>query len=139
MMRIAATMLSLALSLGSGAARAESTLYAEIGGRDVLVRTVDEFVGIMQADDRINFAFAEADLTKFKGLLVEQLCSLTGGPCRYTGRSMRAAHAKLDIDNAMFNALAEDLYKAFDRVGVPYRLQNRVVALLAPMQREIVK
>jgi hemoglobin len=52
---------------------------------------------------------------------------------------MRTSHAKLNINNAQFNALAEDLYQAFDRVHVPYRLQNKVVALLAPMERDIVK
>ena len=52
---------------------------------------------------------------------------------------MYTSHAKLNITNAEFNALAEDLYEAFDRVHVPYRLQNKVVALLAPMQRDVVK
>ena len=64
---------------------------------------------------------------------------MTGGPCEYTGRSMRESHEKLAINNAMFNALAEDVYLAFDRVGVPYRLQNKVMAIFAPMQRDMVK
>ena len=61
------------------------------------------------------------------------------GPCIYDGRDMHAAHAKLPINNAHFNALTEDLYIAFDRVGVSYALQNQMVAPLAPMQRDIVK
>jgi hemoglobin len=101
--------------------------------------TVDEFANIILADERINFTFAEANLDKFKQLLFEQLCELTDGPCRYTGRDMRTAHAKLNLTNAQFNALAEDLYQAFDREQVPYRLQNEVIALLAPMQHDIVK
>ena len=52
---------------------------------------------------------------------------------------MRTAHAKLNLNTAEFNALAEDLYIALGKAGVPYRLQNRLVALLAPMQRQIVK
>ena len=52
---------------------------------------------------------------------------------------MRTAHAKLNLTNAQFNALAEDLYLALDRVRVPYRLQNKLIAMLAPMQRDIVK
>ena len=51
---------------------------------------------------------------------------------------MRTAHAKLSINNAEFNALAEDLYLALDQAGVPYRLQNKLMALLAPMQHQIV-
>jgi hemoglobin len=93
----------------------------------------------MESDDRINFTFANTDLKKFEQLLFEQICNLTDGGCKYTGRDMYTSHAKLNITNAQFNALAEDLYAAFDRVHVPYRLQNRVVALLAPMQKDVVK
>jgi hemoglobin len=52
---------------------------------------------------------------------------------------MRTAHVKLNINNAEFNALAEDLYISLGQAGVPYRLQNKLMALLAPMQHEIVK
>jgi hemoglobin len=78
-------------------------------------------------------------MSKFKKLIFEQLCNLSGGPCQYTGRDMRTSHAKLNINNAEFNALAEDLYTALDRAGIPYRLQNKLMALLAPMQHDIVR
>jgi hypothetical protein len=52
---------------------------------------------------------------------------------------MKTAHAKLNINNAQFNALAEDLYFALGKAGVAYRQQNRLMALLAPMQHDIVK
>ena len=134
------TIVALGLSLTFAAgARAEETLFAQIGGEAKLTATVDSFVEVMLADDRINFAFAEADLSKFKKLLYDQLCEITDGPCVYRGRNMFEAHKKLETTNAQFNALAEDLYKAFEKQGVPYRLQNRVMALLAPMQTEIVK
>lgn len=120
-------------------ANAGPSLYERIGGEAKLRGAVDEFMNIVLADERINFTFANADLDKFKKLLFEQLCEITQGPCKYTGRDMHEAHAKLNINNAQFNALAEDLYLAFDRVHVPYRLQNKVVALLAPMQRDVVK
>jgi hemoglobin len=133
------TLLAAVLLTLAGAAQAEPTLYEQIGGEPVLRKTVEEFVVIMEKDDRINFAFGNTDITKFKQLLFEQLCNITGGPCQYTGRTMKESHEKLEIDNAMFNALAEDVYIAFDRAGVPYRLQNKVMAIFAPMQRDIVK
>ena len=115
------------------------TLFERIGGEAKLRAAAHEFVLVILADDRINFTFAETDLKKFEQLIYEQLCNLTNGGCKYTGRDMYKAHEKLNINNAEFNALAEDLYEAFDRVHVPYRLQNKVVALLAPMQRDVVK
>jgi hemoglobin len=120
-------------------ARAEETLFAQIGGEATLKATVDTMTDIMLDDERINFTFANTDLAKFKKLLYEQLCELAGGPCKYTGRTMFEAHKKLNTNNAQFNALAEDLYKAFEKHGVPYRVQNKMMALLAPMQPDVVK
>jgi hemoglobin len=128
-----------ALVLMSAGARADKTLYESMGGEPALRSAVEHFADLVQTDDRINFTFAEADMSKFKKLIFEQLCNLSGGPCQYTGRDMRTSHAKLNINNAEFNALAEDLYIALDRAGIPYRLQNKLMALLAPMQHDIVK
>ncbi len=134
----AIAVLGASLTFAAGA-RAEETLFAQIGGEAKLTATVDTLVDVMLADDRINFAFANTDLSKFKKLLYDQLCEITDGPCVYRGRSMFEAHKKLDTTNAQFNALAEDLYIAFEKQGIPYRLQNRVMALLAPMQTDVVK
>jgi hemoglobin len=120
-------------------AHAGPTLYERIGGEAKFKAIAEEFTNLLLADDRTNFTFANADVAKFKKLIFEQLCELTQGPCKYTGRDMREAHAKLNINNAQFNALAEDLYIAFDRVHVPYRLQNKVMVMLAPMQKDVVK
>jgi hemoglobin len=128
-----------ALVLMSAGARADKTLYESMGGEPALRSAVEHFADLVQTDDRINFTFAEADMSKFKKLIFEQLCNLSGGPCQYTGRDMRTSHTKLNINNAEFNALAEDLYMALDRAGIPYRLQNKLMALLAPMQHDIVK
>jgi hemoglobin len=116
-----------------------ATLFDQLGGEAKLRPAVDELVNIMLDDDRINFTFAETDLQKFKGLLYDQLCQLSDGPCVYQGRDMFTAHQKLKVKNAQFNALTEDLYRAMSRVHIPYRVQNKLVAKLAPMQRDIVK
>ena len=138
-MRSGKLPLLLAALLFAGGAHAGETLFEQIGGQPKLTATVDTLVEVMLADERINFAFAQTDLAKFKKLLYDQLCELTGGPCTYRGRNMFEAHKKLNTTNAQFNALAEDLYIAFEKQGVPYRVQNKVMALLAPMQPEIVR
>jgi hemoglobin len=129
----------LSLSLATTAPAADERLFTRIGGEATLKAAVDELVDVVLRDERINFAFAETDLPKFKHLLYTQLCELAAGPCIYDGRDMTTAHAKLPLTNTHFNALAEDLYIALDRVGVSYALQNELIALLAPMQRDIVR
>jgi hemoglobin len=126
-------------SMIAGAAEAQETLYEQMGGEAKMRAIAEEFTNVLLADPRINFTFANTDLAKFKQLIFEQFCNLTGGPCQYTGRSMKESHEKLNSTNAQFNALAEDLYIALERTHVPYRLQNKLMVLLAPMQRDIVK
>jgi hemoglobin len=129
----------LALACGAEARAAKATLFDSMGGEGVLRTAVDRFAELVVADDRINFTFADADMNKFRKLLYEQLCELSGGPCRYTGRDMRTSHAKMKLRTAEFNALAEDLYIALGKAGVPYRQQNKLMKLLAPLQRDIVR
>jgi hemoglobin len=129
----------LLASLIAGAAEAQETLYEQMGGEAKMRAIAEEFTNVLLADPRINFTFANTDLAKFKQLIFEQFCNLTGGPCKYTGRSMKESHEKLNSTNAQFNALAEDLYIALERVNVPYRLQNKLMVLLAPMHKDIVK
>ena len=128
----------LAFAVGAETRAADRSLFQAMGGEGVLRTAVDRFADLIVADDRINFTFADANMLKFKTLLYDQLCELSGGPCHYTGRDMRTAHAKLKLGMAEFNALAEDLYIALGRAGVPYHQQNRLMALLAPMKRDIV-
>jgi hemoglobin len=63
---------------------------------------------------------------------------LAGGPCTYTGIAIRKTHVPLKLTNAQFNAMVEDLQTAMEHAGVPYRAQNKLLYLLAPMQRDIV-
>ena len=138
-MRLKFIALMLGACVSTNGLASSTTLFDEIGGDVKLHATIEEFTKIILDDSRINFAFAQADLSVFKQRLYSQLCALANGPCKYEGRDMKTAHQKLAVDNAQFNALAEDLYLAFDRVGVNYRAQNKLMALLAPMQRDIVK
>jgi hemoglobin len=127
------------LMVAAAAAQAQQTLYEQMGGEPKMRAIAEEFTRVLLADDRTNFTFAETDTKEFTQLFFEQLSEVTGGPVKYTGRSMRESHDHLNITNAMFNALVEDLYIAFERNDVPYRLQNKVMAIFAPMQRDIVK
>ncbi|HEX2940070.1 MAG TPA: hypothetical protein VHO91_03420, partial [Rhodopila sp.] len=56
----------------------------------------------------------------------------------YKGRPMAAAHEGLDLNQAKFNAVAEDLQTAMEQVGIPYWTQNRLMARLAPLEHDIV-
>jgi hemoglobin len=131
---------SILVSLSGGAFASErATLYDKLGGEAGIAKIVDAFVVQIIADDRINFAFAGGDMSIFKQRLAQQFCDITNGPCKYTGKDMRTAHEKLKVTPAQFNALAEDLYVAMKQSHVPYRTQNKLMALLAPMEHDMVQ
>jgi hemoglobin len=81
----------------SGAAAQYRSLYERLGGYPAITAVVDDFVGNVAADRRINRFFARANVGRLKARLVEQICQGTGGPCVYTGGDMRSVHAGMGI------------------------------------------
>ena len=138
--RGAAAGFALALLLaGAISSRAgEPTLYDDLGGKDGLTKIVGYAVDAYAADPQLSAQFDNINFDWLKGRITLQFCQLTGGPCKYPGRDMYAAHKGLHIDSASFNAVVEDLEGAMDKAGVPFRTQNRLLALLAPMKKKIV-
>ncbi|MDY7573241.1 group 1 truncated hemoglobin [Actimicrobium sp. CCI2.3] len=130
-------MLCLLLALGSPALAADE-VYQGLGQQPGIDQVVETFVTLLQADHRVGHSFVEADLPHLKEKLAEQFCVLAGGPCRYTGKEMATIHDGLNITVAQFYALVEDLQIAMERHGIASRVQNKLLAGLAPMQRDVV-
>ena len=136
-------ILILSLFVATGAVWAEGTkgksLYERLGGKDAITAVVDTFVAKVGADTRINRYFASTDLTKLKLHLVNQICEASGGPCKYTGRTMKQTHAGMGVTDAAFGALVEDLVAALDhhKVGKPEK--DDLLAVLGPMKGDIVE
>ncbi|WP_290891197.1 group 1 truncated hemoglobin, partial [Arenimonas sp.] len=82
--------------------------------------------------------FANSDQVRVKRQLVEQFCVILGGDCTYTGRDMKSSHRDMQIGRGDFNALVEVLQVAMNEHDVPFAAQNKLLAKLAPMHREIV-
>jgi hemoglobin len=114
------------------------SLYERLGGIDAIKAVVDDFVGNVAADKRINAFFAHTDIDRLKRNLVDQICQGTGGPCTYTGRSMKETHAGMGVRGRDFDALVGDLGKTLKKFKVPGREQKELVAILAPMKTDIV-
>jgi hemoglobin len=140
MMRIAGILLALAVTASAAhATYYQRSLYERLGGRMAIVAVVNDFVGNVARDKRINKFFANTDIPRLKRLLVQQICAGSGGPCRYEGRSMREAHRGLNIRNADFDALVEDLARSLNKFRVRPREQRELLALLGPMRRDVVQ
>lgn len=128
-----------AVATQPAAAAPAKSLYDRLGGEASIKAVVDEFVANVGADARINSYFANADLDRLKGHLVNQIGQASGGPQLYTGRDMKTAHAGMGIDEPAFNALVEDLVKALDKFAVPEKEKSELLAVLGPMKADIVE
>jgi hemoglobin len=117
---------------------ADDSLYQAFGARPGLIRLMDEFMVRLLADPRMNPFFKDTNQQHVKAQLVAQLCQLSGGPCRLDGPDMKRAHSGMDITKSDFNALVEVLQLTMDAQDIPFRVQNQLLALLAPMHRDIV-
>jgi len=143
--RIAAIVFAtLAFSTGAiaqaqpAATPADDTLYQQFGAQPGLVRLMDDFMVRLLADPRMNPFFKDVDQKHVKEQLVAQFCEVSGGPCKLKGPDMKKVHDGFDIDRASFNALVEVLQQAMDAQGIPFSAQNRMLAQLAPMHRDII-
>jgi hemoglobin len=126
------------LAMFTGDARAEAALYNALGGQPGIARIASNALDLYFTDPRLAQDFDNINRDFIQPRFTAYLCRVAGGPCVYKGHSMKAAHKGLAIDDARFNAVVEDLQTAMDRAGVPFRLQNRLLARLAPMERDIV-
>jgi hemoglobin len=114
------------------------SLFQDLGGKDGIKQIVDDLLRIVLKDNRIRKKFDDVDMAHLAKRLAEQFCELSDGPCRYAGKDMKTIHADLGISNAQFNALVEDLQMAMDKHDVSARVQNKLLAKLAPMQHSVV-
>lgn len=130
-------VLAIAACLG-WSAQARATLYEDLGGKSKIEAFTNDFVDRLNADPRIQRYFEHANLPHLKAELAVQFCNLADGPCTYTGKDMKSAHDGMHLRDGDFNALAEDLQNAMSAADVPFRTQNRLLALLAPMHADVV-
>lgn len=140
-----ATSISHRGIVGSAAASPHATrpvdpnsLYMRLGQRPGIEAVVADFTNRMAADRRVNRRFANTNAQAFIAKLTDQICQASGGPCTYTGKDMRAAHAGMRISNAEWNITVAHLRAAMRAKRVPPREQREVIAMLGPMRNDIV-
>ena len=117
----------------------EGSLYNRLGGVEAttaIVRAFDERTG---KDDRINQKFARTNLDRLTKEFIDQLCQDSGGPCTYTGLSMKQSHTNMGVTSGEFDAFMEDLVAVLDDFKVGKAEQDQLLSLLLPMRADIVE
>jgi hemoglobin len=132
-------MLGLLLIAGCAGLPAERILYDRLGGVRVIYVIVDDFVGRVTTDTRINRFFRDSNLPLIREQLTQLVCQASSGPCTYLGADMKTAHSGMGISNADFDADAENLTASLDKFNVAPREKGELLTILGKMRSDIVE
>jgi hemoglobin len=136
--RFLAPILLAMLAACATAPKRDDALYRALGEREGIARVVDAVLQQVLADARISNLFRATDPAQLAPLLVEQICEASGGPCRYSGRSMEDVHTGLNITDAQFTAFVEDVVAGMNAQQVPAPEQAQLLDALGSMKPQIV-
>jgi hemoglobin len=126
------------------AAEPEKSLYERLGGVYAIASVVDLFVekllvnDVLNANPLIDEARKRVPKAGLKFHVTALVCSLSGGPEVYSGRTMVAAHAHLNINEEQWNAMVADFVATLNEFNVPEKEQGELLALVGPTKGDIV-
>ncbi len=114
------------------------SLYQRIGGKAVVDAVVERFYRGVLADERINLFFSVVDMDSQRHKQKIFLAHMFGAPSGWDGRTLRAAHAHMRLDESHFDAVAENLRDALEETGVAQELIDEVLAIAASVRDDVI-
>ena len=128
----------LLLSVPDESVAGAHLIYERIGYQSGVETMVDYFLANVAGDDRVNSRFADTDMAKLRGHLIDQVCEATDGPCTYKGKNMREAHVGMGITEAEFAIIAGHFAAAMEQAGFSTSDHAAIMSVLSAMQDDIV-
>lgn len=122
-----------------GVGAVQQSLYQRLGGRDAIMAVAQGFEERAAEDNRINQKFTKTNLGRLTKEFVDQLCQDSGGPCTYTGLSMKQSHTNMGVTAGEFDAFVEDFVATLDDFNVGKSERDELLSNLAPMRGDIVE
>lgn len=119
----------------------DASLYQRLGGYDALAAVTDDFIGRLATDPQLSRFFTglnDASKTRVREHVIDFLCAVTGGPCKYTGQDMKTAHTGLNITEADWNASVKHLIATLDKFKVPGKEKSEVLQAIGGLKGDIV-
>jgi hemoglobin len=120
-----------------------NSLYERLGGASGIAALVDDIVEAHMANPLIKARFLpyreQADtLAKVKQHTCDFFGAGSGGPEVYTGRSMRDTHRGMNISDAEYEAVADDIMGALTKHKIDEETRNEVRTIVESLKGDIV-
>jgi len=120
------------------------SLYERLGGMTGITVVVDEFIDRLVIDHMLNMnpqikeARARVPAPYLKYHVSALVCQVTGGPCAYTGRTMKNSHAHLNITPAEWDWMVGVFKDVLADHVVPAPEQEELLAIVGTTRTDIV-
>ena len=119
----------------------QKSLYQRLGGYDAIAAVSDEFIARLASDEqekRFFIGFSDDSKARIRQHVVDFICKATGGPCYYTGRDMKTAHAGSGISKADWERTLKIFGEVLDKFKVPEQERKDIAAAIGPLEKDIV-
>lgn len=119
-----------------------TTLYERLGGYDAIAAVTDALMIRIKGDDKLGrfYNHRGADgIAREQQLLVDFLCTSTGGPMVYTGREMKSLHVGMRLDEEDWKRAMTHLVSTLDAFKVPEKEKSEVMSFHENLKSEIVE
>ena len=122
----------------------QPSLYERLGGIYSIACVVDDLIDRVMTDPRLNAnplvneAHHKVPPAGFKYLVTEMVGWASGGPQKYTGRSMLESHEHLNITPKEWEAFMDDFQQSLDKFSVPAAEQEELKAIVNSTYGDIV-
>jgi hemoglobin len=113
--------------------------YLRLGGSVAFEALVEELDRRLLQDVRLRSYFDGVSLERLQGHQRSFLAMAFGGPPGYLGRTIQAAHARLDVTDEAFDRVMDHLIAALVDLGVARELIREVACTLLPLRHDIVR
>lgn len=121
------------------------SLYERLGGAYSIATVVDDFIErllvnpTLNANPAIKEARARVPKAGLKFHVTALVCEVSGGPCKYTGRTMKESHEKLNISQPEWDAMVVDFKATLNKFKVPQREQQELITIVGSTKNDIVR
>lgn len=114
------------------------TLYEQLGGENSLEAVVDAFYVKVLADPVVKDFFKNTDMKKQRQHQKNFMMMAFGGPKKYSGRTLRESHKKMNLQEEHFNAIASHLQSTLKDFNVQDELIDKALAIVASTKDDIL-
>ncbi len=126
-------------------AAAGKSLYERLGGLKGITLVSDDFIdrlvknATLNKNKAINAGRKSSPPPYLKFQVSQLVCEVTGGPCKYTGKNMKEAHAHLHITENEWKIMTADFKKSLDKFKVPEAEQKELFDIVGKTKGDIVE